>query len=134
MRTLSHRKASQSTLLLRRLGLWRPRRWCLPLRRSRSRTLLLPLIKLLRLLLFLLRRSLLHGRSRPHQRVRLRRRIELAVPRFCRTARRFATILRRHAAIFLRRSSLLLVHARLWLEHRLYLRIVILIPSVGLPE
>lgn len=56
-------------------------RWLL-FRRWSSRALFVPLVELLCLLLLLLRRPLLHRRSRPDQRVRLLGLVELTVLRF----------------------------------------------------
>lgn len=111
-------------------GLWL-RRWSW----SRHRwPLLVPLVELLRLLLLLLRRPLLHRRSRPDQRMVLLGLVELAVLRLCRTIRLFAPTFFRGATIFLRSSSLLFVDPRLRLEHWLHHGIVILVRLVGLPE
>src|SRR5260221_2553707 len=73
MRTLSHRKPSASTALLRRLLLFRlrprrgSRRW------RRGALLFVPLVELLLLLLLVLRVALLYWRSGPYQGMRLLR-------------------------------------------------------------
>ncbi len=104
------------------------------LRWWRRLPLFVPLVKLLCLLLLLLRRPLLHGRSRPDQRMRLLRRIELAILRFCRTIWLFGPTFLRRPAIFLRRSSLLFVDSRLRLEHWLHQSVVVFVFPVLLPE
>ena len=123
MRTLSHRDPSASMALLRGILLslfLRPRLLRSLLRRRRTRSLLVPLVELLLLLPFLLRRPLLYRRRRPHQRMRFPRsgphlRLRLRIlPLVCLSAillRVHIPVFRLRIAVCLLRVSLLLVRA-----------------------
>ena len=121
-----------------------------PLRWRRSRTLLVPLIEFLLLLLFLLRAAFLHRRSLTHQRMRLLLRslvvsglrtaiflrLHIPVRRLLRTLvglRR--TILRRLRPAILRlRSFRLVIDSRLRIRHLPNLIVALIVCAIGLCE
>ncbi len=138
MRTLPHRKVPASMSLLRGLLLpWlRPRLLLLPRLRLRlRRTLLMPLVELLFLLLLLLLGTLLHRRCRTYQRMRLllSRTILLEVA-IC----RLHPILRSlHILVFVLRIPVLTFRASLLLKHaRLALRrlVNLIVAAIGRAE